>query len=78
MKTADRTIVSKVINGFTVEVENDPSVEWSDCYIVKGGYSGTLTFLEDHGELINDCGSVITVAPHTIKLIRDWAEDNGY
>jgi uncharacterized membrane protein YoaK (UPF0700 family) len=69
----------KVIHGYEVEVERDPDVEWSDCFVAKGGFSGTLAFLELHGELINhNTGETVEVNPGTIKAIQKWAEKNGY
>ena len=73
------TITQKTIHGYLVELELDPEVEWSDCWIMLNGYSGSLTFLQDTGELLHDVtGDTIEVSPDTIKAITNWAEKNGY
>ena len=72
------TIIVKTIHGYSVEFERDPEVEWSDCYIMKDGYSGSLMFLQSTGELIDGVGNTIEVSPGTIEVIAKWAEKQGY
>lgn len=71
---------SNLIDGFRVELDLDE--EWSDCYLskrtFKGIFSGTLQFVEEHGELINGTGNSLKVSDATEKRIRKWAEANGY
>jgi len=66
-----------VIDGF--ECELDFSEEWSDCYVVKGSYSGTLQFLLSYGfmEATRGMGQ-INVPVNTIEKIEKWALANGY
>ena len=72
------TITQKKIHGYDVELELDPEVEWSDCWIMKDGFSASLIFLQDTGELINDVGGTLEVSPGTIEAIAKWAEKHGY
>ena len=73
------TIINKTIHGYLVELEFDPDVEWSDCWVMKDGFGSSLEFLEIHGELSHDTiGETLEVSPGTIKAIRKWAEKNGY
>ena len=72
------TTTTKVIHGYEVELELDPEVEWSDCYIMKDGFSGSLIFLQDTGELIDGVGNTLEVSPGTIEAITKWAEKHGY
>jgi hypothetical protein len=73
------TITQKTIHGYLVELENDPEVEWSDCWIMKDGFSSSLIFLQDTGELLHDVtGETIEVSPGTIEAIAKWAEKHGY
>jgi hypothetical protein len=75
----DSTIINKTIHGYLVELELDPAVEWTDCWIMKDGFGSSLEFLETHGELLHDTiGESLEVSPYTIKAIRKWAEKNGY
>ena len=73
------TIIQKRIHNYLVELELDPEVEWTDCWIMKDGFSGSLIFLQDNGFLLHDTtGSTIEVSPHTIEVISKWAEKSGY
>ena len=73
------TIIKKVIHGYEVELELNPEVEWSDCWVMKDGFGSSLAFLETYGELSHDTiGETLEVSPHTIEVIRKWAEKNGY
>ena len=80
------TFVNKVIHGFEVELDLDmdnagvdSSERVTGCFITKGGFGGSLDFLDLHGELINhDTGETIAVSPHTIEVITKWAEKHGY
>jgi hypothetical protein len=73
------TITLNKIHGYLVELEIDPEVEWTDCYVMKDGFSGSLIFLQDTGELLhNVTGETIEVSPGTIEAIARWAEKNGY
>ena len=73
------TIIQKTIHGFLVELENDPDVEWVDCWIMKNGYGSSLAFVQANGFLLHDTlGETIEVSPHTIEVITKWAEKNGY
>jgi hypothetical protein len=72
MQVQDKT----VIEGF--ECELDFSEEWSDCYVVKGSYSGTLQFLMSYGFLESKGGSQLDVPLSIINKIEKWAEKNGY
>ena len=80
------TFITKTIHGFEVELDLDMDNAGMDsaervtgCFITKGGFGGSLDFLDLHGELINhDTGDTIEVSPHTIKTITNWAEKNGY
>jgi len=66
-----------LIDGF--EVELDFSEEWSDCYVVKGPYSGTLQWLLSYGFLEATKGTgQLEVSLSTINKIEKWAENNGY
>jgi hypothetical protein len=73
-----QTIFTKNIRGYQVEVELDPEVEWSDCWIMKDGFSASLACLEGTGELMDGVGNTIEVSPHTIETIVKWAESRGY
>jgi hypothetical protein len=73
------TIIQKTIHNYLVELEIDPEVEWTDCWIMKDGFSGSLIFLQDNEFLLHDTtGNTIEVSPHTIEAISKWAEKNGY
>ncbi len=73
------TITNKTIHGYLVELEIDPELEWSDCWVMKDGLSASLIFLQDHGYLLNDyTGDDLEVSPDTVKAITKWAEKNGY
>jgi hypothetical protein len=73
------TIIQKTIHNYLVELELDPEVEWTDCWIMKDGFSSSLIFLQDNGFLLHDTtGNTIEVSPHTIEAISKWAEKNGY
>jgi hypothetical protein len=48
------TITLNKIHGYLVELEIDPEVEWTDCYVMKDGFSGSLIFLQDTGELLHN------------------------
>ena len=72
------TIITKNIHSYYVEVELDPEIEWSDCWIVKDGFSASLACLESTGELMDSVGNTIEVSPHTIEVISKWAESKGY
>ena len=74
----EMTITLKTIHGYSVELELDPEVKWSDCYIMKDGFSGSLIFLQDTGELMDGVGNTIEVNPGTIEIIAKWAEKQGY
>lgn len=81
MNTSNITSVSKVINGYTVEVQlsyDKLGIDWTDCYITKGEYSGTLAFLEGCGFLVDSNDTELKVAVSTIDAISKWAEANGY
>ena len=66
-----------VIEGY--ECELDFSEEWSDCYVSKGSYSGSLQFLESYGYL-EHCRDErqIEVPLRVINKIEKWANENGY
>jgi len=72
------TITQKKIHGYDVELELDPEVEWSDCWIMKDGFSASLACLEGCGELMDGVGNTIEVSPGTIEAIAKWAEKHGY
>jgi len=80
------SVLNKVIHGFEVELDLDADNYGMDspervstCWIVKGGFGGSLEFLDLHGELINhDTGNTLEVSPHTIQTITNWAQRNGY
>jgi hypothetical protein len=80
------TFVNKVIHGFEVELDLDMDNAGADsservtgCFITKGGFGGSLDFLDLHGELINhDTGETITVSSGTIEVITKWAQKHGY
>jgi hypothetical protein len=74
----NNTIIIKNIHSYQVELEDDPDVEWTDCWIMKDGFSASLACLEDTGELMDGVGNTIEVSPHTIEAISKWAEKNGY
>jgi hypothetical protein len=65
-----------VIDGFDCEL--DFSEEWSDCYVVKDNYSGTLEFLLSYGFLENNHSNQKNVSLTTINKIEKWALTNGY
>jgi hypothetical protein len=66
-----------VIEGF--ECELDFSEEWSDCYVVKGSYSGTLQFLMSYGFIESTKGmNQLEVPLRVINKIEKWALANGY
>lgn len=73
-----QTIFTKNIRGYQVEVELDPEVEWSDCWIMKDGFSASLACLEGTGELMDGVGNTIEVSLNTIETIAKWAESRGY
>ena len=68
--------IKTVINGY--ECELDFSEEWSDCYVVKGSYCGTLEFLLSFGMLESSGGSQLNVPIPMIEKIEKWAMANGY
>lgn len=72
------TTLNKNIHGYLVELELDPDVEWSDCWIMKSGFSASLACLENEGALFDGVGNTIDVNLHTINTIAKWAENNGY
>jgi hypothetical protein len=80
------TFVNKVIHGFEVELDLDMDNAGADsservtgCFITKGGFGGSLDFLDLHGELINhDTGGALEVSPGTIEAITKWAQKHGY
>jgi hypothetical protein len=72
------TITQTRIHGYLVELEIDPEVEWTDCWIMQNGYSASLACLEVQGVLSNSSWDEIEVSPHTIEAISKWAEKNGY
>jgi hypothetical protein len=75
------TEFKKRINGFDVEVHlsyDKLGIDWSDCYITKGEYSGTLAFLEGNGFLIDSNDVELQVPVSTIETISKWAEAKGY
>jgi hypothetical protein len=80
------TFVNKVIHGFEVELDLDMDDAGADsservtgCFITKGGFGGSLDFLDLHGELINhDTGGTLEVSPGTIEAITKWAQKHGY
>ena len=39
------TIINKTIHGYLVELELDPAVEWTDCWIMKDGFGSSLEFV---------------------------------
>ena len=45
---------------------------------MKDGFSGSLIFLQDTGELIDGVGNTLEVSPGTIEAISKWAEKHGY
>ena len=66
-----------VIDGF--EVELDTTEEWSDCYVIKGNFSGTLQGILMDGALVNyDTGKSLKVPNATLDKIEKWALANGY
>ena len=75
------TEIKTKINGFEIELhlsDDKLGVDWSDCYVVKGEYSGTLAFLEGYGFLVDSNDIELEVPVNTIKTIGKWAEQNGY
>jgi hypothetical protein len=69
--------INKTIHGYLVELESGS--EWSDCWVMQGGYGSSLGFLQDTGGLIHDTiGDMLEVSPRTIQAITKWAESNGY
>lgn len=72
------TITIKKIHGYDVELEIDPEVEWSDCWITKGEFSASLACLEGTGELMDGVGNTIEVSSGTVEAISKWAEKHGY
>jgi hypothetical protein len=72
------TITTKKIHGYSVELEIDPELEWSDCWIMKDGFSASLACLEGTGELMDGVGNTIEVSPGTVEAIAQWAEKHGY
>ena len=72
------TIIKKVIHGYEVELELNPEVEWSDCWVTKGQFHGSLQRLESEGTLSDSYWNDLEVSPHTIEVISKWAEKNGY
>ena len=75
------TEIKTRINGFDVEVQlsyDKLGVDWSDCYVTKGDYSGTLAFLEGCGFLIDSNDVELEVSVSTIEAISKWAESKGY
>ena len=71
-------ITNKVIHGYQIELELDPDVEWSDCWITKDGFRASLACLEYEGSLYDNAGNTVEVNPRTIDVIAKWAESNGY
>jgi len=74
------TEIKKVIHGYHVELHlnSEGELEWTDCYISKDGYTGTLAFLEGLGYLINSDDYEHEVSPKTIEAISTWAYARGY
>lgn len=66
-----------IIDGFELELDFDE--EWSDCYVIKGKFSGTLQGILTDGALVNyDTGASLKVSSATLDKIEKWAESNGY
>ena len=66
-----------IIDGFELELDFDE--EWSDCYIIKGKFSGTLQGILTDGALVNyDTGASLKISSATLDKIEKWAESNGY
>jgi len=75
------TEIKTKINGFDVEVQlsyDKLGIDWSDCYVTRGDYSGTLAFLEGCGFLIDSNDKELEVPVNTIEAISKWAESKGY
>ena len=66
-----------IIDGFELELDFDE--EWSDCYVIKGKFSGTLQGILTDGALVNyDTGASLKISSATLNKIEKWAESNGY
>ncbi len=66
-----------IIDGFELDFDFDE--EWSDCYVIKGKFSGTLQGILTGGALVNyDTGASLKVSSATLDKIGKWAESNGY
>ena len=66
-----------IIDGFELELDFDE--EWSDCYVIKGKFSGTLQGILTDGALVNyDTGASLKVSDATLAKIEKWSESNGY
>jgi len=66
-----------IIDGFELELDFDE--EWSDCYVIKGKFSGTLQGILTDGALVNyDTGASLKISSATLDKIEKWAESNGY
>jgi hypothetical protein len=73
---------TKIIDGFTIEVEADIGAGVSDGTISKRVknhlYSASLECADANGELEDGNGDVIQISAATTQKIRSWAESVGY
>jgi hypothetical protein len=71
--------IRKIIKGYELELEIDLTLEPStQCWVVKGDYSGSLSRLAQTGTIENSSDVELKVPVAIIDEIEDWAEENGY
>lgn len=72
-------IIKTKINGYDVQLEIDPLDDPStQCDIIKGDYSSSLSCLSHEGYLTNSTDHELPVSDRVIHKIEDWAEANGW
>lgn len=70
---------TKVIHGFTVEVETEidddpPTQGW----VEKGNYSASIARATQEGAIYNSNDMPLHIKGHTLNMIENWADSVGY
>lgn len=57
-------------NGFILTLERIPAYEWTDAFIEKGEFNGSLAMVQDLGHLEDDNGKIIKVPSDTLEYFE--------